>query len=310
MEKQKKGLAFQTEFRHTVADMDSVWRYRGRELCASDVEFIRTLVMAHPEASRRELSRKLCAAWRWQQVSGAPCDMVCRGLLLKLERAGAIRLPAPRFRPRNPLVERRAPEPVVPDNTPVGGALGQIGELVIELVRRTAQEPLFNALVEQYHYLGYAQPVGEHLKYLVSLHGQVVALAAFSSAPRHLGARDRFLGWDAAGRRRNLHRIAYNSRFLILPWVRVAHLASHILGRLARRIGGDWERLYAHPIDLLETFVDAERFRGTCYRAANWQRVGQTTGRGKDDRTHRPNRSIKDVYVLPLHARFRERLCA
>jgi len=288
--------------------MESVWRYRGREIRGSEIAFITALIAADPHASRRQLSRKLCEAWQWKQANGAVCDMLCRGLLLRLERAGAIQLPAVRFRPRNPLLDRRAPEPVVPDNTPVAGALHQIGEIVIQPVRRTAQEPLFNALMEQYHYLGYEQPVGEHLKYLVGVNGQAIALLAFSSAPRHLGARDRFLGWDAAARKRNLHRVAYNSRFLILPWVRVPHLASHLLSRVARRISADWERLYAHPLEVLETFVDRERFHGTCYRAANWIRVGQTTGRGKDDRRHQQNRSIKDIYLLPLDRRFREHL--
>ena len=288
--------------------METAWRYRGREISSQEIGFIQTLIAAHPQASRRELSRKLCEAWQWKQNNGALCDMVCRGLLLHLDRAGAIELPAPRSRPRNPFLERRAPEAVTPDNRPVRGALGEIGEIGIQPVRRTAYEPLFNALIQQYHYLGYEQPVGEHLKHLVMANGQAIACLAWSSAPRHLGARDRFIGWDQAARKRNIDRIAYNTRFLILPWVEVPHLASHLLGRVARRISGDWERLYAHPLYLLETFVDRERYRGTCYRAANWQRVGETTGRGKNDLTHRANRSIKDVYVLPLDRRFRERL--
>ena len=148
-------------------------------------------------------------------------------------------------------------------------------------MRRTADEPLFNSLMEQHHYLGYEQPVGEHLKYLVWAQGRPIACLAWSSAPRHLGSRDRYIGWSAEARRRNIRFIAYNTRFLILPWVRVPHLASHILGRMAARISDDWERMYGHPIYFLETFVDPERFRGTCYRAANWVLLGQTTGRGK-----------------------------
>jgi hypothetical protein len=156
------------------------------------------------------------------------------------------------------------------------------------------------------HYV--TQPVGEHLKYLVKAHGQAIACLAWSSAPRHLGSRDRFIGWDQAARRRNIHLIAYNTRFLILPWVRVSHLASHILGRMARQAPRDWERMYSHPIYLLETFVDPQRFRGTCYRAANWMVVGETTGRGKDSQSKQPNRSIKQVLALPLHRRFRQLL--
>ncbi len=163
-------------------------------------------------------------------------------------------------------------------------------------MRRTGDEPLFNSLIEHHHYLGYEQPVGEHLKYLVWAQGRPIACMAWSSAPRHLGSRDRFIGWSGEARRRNIRYLAYNTRFLILPWVEVPHLASHILGRMARQISQDWERIYGHPIFLLETFIDPERFRGTCYRAANWILLGRTTGRGKDDQTHRPNRSIKEVF--------------
>jgi hypothetical protein len=175
-------------------------------------------------------------------------------------------------------------------------------------VRHQGEEPLFNSLLHQYHYLGYQQPVGEHLKYLVSVRGQALACLAWSSAPRHLGARDRFLGWNQQSRRRNIRLIAYNTRFLVLPWVQVAHLASHILGRMAQLVPRDWQQQYAHPIYLLETFVDPERFQGTCYRAANWVAVGQSTGRGKDSRSWQPNRSQKQILVLPLHRRFRQLL--
>jgi hypothetical protein len=230
--------------------------------------------------------------------------MVCRGMLLMLSRAGAIELPEA----RKTVPRRQRPEPVVPDSRPVCGPLNKIGEIEIERVRRTPREALFNSLMEQYHYLGYQQPVGEHLKYLVTAHGQAIACAAWSSAPRHLGCRDRFIGWSPDERRRNIHLVAYNTRFLILPWVRVEHLASHLLGRLAARIGRDWLDSYAHPVHLLETFVDPERFRGTCYRAANWIALGRTTGRGKNDLTHRANRPEKEVLVYPLHRRFRELL--
>lgn len=288
--------------------MQRQWRYRGRTIGDSEIVFIRELIAAHPHDSRNQLSRRLCEAWDWKQPNGALREMVCRGLLLMLGRAGEITLPTPRCRPGNPLARRARPESVVPDNRPVQGELRQLLPLEIEQVRRGADEPLFNSLMEQYHYLGYEHPVGEHLKYLVKARGQAIACLAWSSAPRHLGSRDRFIGWDAAARRRNIHLIAYNTRFLILPWVRVPHLASHLLGQMARRVPRDWQQVYAHPIHLLETFVDPERFAGTCYRAANWIVVGQTTGRGKDSDSHRPNRSIKQVLALPLHRRFRQLL--
>jgi hypothetical protein len=288
--------------------MPAEWRYRGRAVTAEDILFIRAFIAAHPEASRRRLSALLCEAWQWKQANGALCDMICRGLLLMLHRAGEIELPAVRQTSLNPFVRRERPQPPLIDRTPVRDSLRQLGPIELMQVRRTAQEPLFNSLIEHHHYLGYEQPVGEHLKYLVWAQNRPIACLAWSSAPRHLGSRDRYIGWSSEARRRNIRFIAYNTRFLILPWVTVPHLASHLLGRMARLLSQDWERLYGHPIYFLETFVDPERFRGTCYRAANWVMLGRTTGRGKDDHTNRPNRSIKEVLGLPVHRRFRELL--
>jgi hypothetical protein len=164
--------------------------------------------------------------------------------------------------------------------------------------------------MEQYHYLGYEQPVGEHLKYLVKAGGQVIACLAWQSAPRHLKLRDGFLQWSEQARERNVHLLAYNTRFLILPWVRVEHLASHILGRMAKLVPQDWQRIYAHPIYWLETFVDPSRFRGTCYRAANWKVMGTTAGRGHRAPALEQTRPAKQMLGLPLHRKFRELLCA
>ena len=229
-------------------------------------------------------------------------------MMLELHRAGHIELPPVRFTPNNPLAKRAAPVPIAVDRTPLRASLHALGPLEMSQVRRTGQEVLFNWLVHEHHYLGYTQPVGEHLKYLVWASGRPVACMALSSAPRHLGPRDRYIGWSAEARRRNIRYVAYNTRFLILPWVRVTHLASHLLGRLARELSNEWERVYNHPVYFLETFVDPTRFRGTCYRAANWVYLGQTTGRGKDDQTNRPNRTLKDVLGYPLTKRFRELL--
>jgi hypothetical protein len=175
------------------------WKYRGRIFNLADIESIRRLIAANPEASRWALSRKLCESWNWKQANGALRDMVCRGLLLMLERAGEIELPPVR---RHPPGKQARPEPVIPDDRPVCGRLSELGPLTIEQVRRTPQEALFNGLIEQYHYLGYEQPVGEHLKYLVSAKGQAIACLAWSSSPRHLGCRDRFIGWGMEARRR------------------------------------------------------------------------------------------------------------
>src|SRR5438477_1483431 len=286
--------------------MASEWRYQGRVVTASDVNSIRQLIAENPGASRRRLSEKLCEAWQWKQANGTLRDMVCRGLLLMLHRAGEIELPPIRFQTLNPFVRRTAPAPMLIDTTPIVGALKELRPIELQQVRRTDDEPLFNSLMEQHHYLGYEQPVGEHLKYLAWGQGRPIACLAWSSAPRHLGSRDGFIGWSAEARRRNIHFLAYNTRFLILPWVQIEHLASHILGRMTKRLSEDWERSYGHPIYFLETFVDPERFRGTCYRAANWVVLGRTTGRGKDDQTNRPNRPIKEVLGYPLTPRFRQ----
>jgi hypothetical protein len=279
--------------------------YRGRVITDADVAFIRELIAAHPTASRRALSKKLCEAWNWVQANGAPRDMVCRGLMLALHRAGHIVLPPQRQVPPNPLARRVRPGPVAIDTTPLCSPLDAVRPLTFQQVRRTRAEPLFNSLLEQYHELGYTQPVGEHLKYLVFAHEKPVACLAWSSAPRHLGCRDRFIGWSPAARRKNIRFLAYNLRFLILPWVDVRHLASHVLGHMARVLARDWEQVYGHPVYFLETFVDPQQHRGTCYRAANWIVLGRTTGRGKDDQTHKPNRSIKNVLGYPLCRHFR-----
>lgn len=289
--------------------MAETWRYRGQEIGSEQIAFLKEFIRTHPNSSRWKLSRQLCEALGWKQANGALRDVVCRGLLLMLERAGQIELPPVRRHIRGQRrTGRPRPQAVLIDTTPLAAPLKEVGSIEIQQVRRTADEPLFNSLMESNHYLGYEQPVGEHLKYLVWAQGRPVACLAWSSAPRHLGSRDRFIGWSGEARRRNIRFIAYNTRFLILPWVEVPHLASHILSRIARRLSQDWERLYQHPIYFLETFVDPERFRGTCYRAANWVVLGRTTGRGKDDHTNRPNRSIKEVLGYPLTSRFRQLL--
>lgn len=291
--------------------MPEAWCYRGQTIDREQVAFLREFIASHPDSSRWKLSRQLCEALGWKQANGALRDIVCRGLLLLLERAGEITLPPVRCQIQGQRRNARLrPHPILIDTTPLSMPLRALGPVEIQLVRRTADEPLFQSLMEEHHYLAYEQPVGEHLKYLVWAQQRPVACLAWSSPPRHLGVRDRFIGWNQEARRRNLHLLAYNTRYLILPWVAVPYLASHILGQMAARISADWQALYAHPIYWLETFVDPERFRGTCYRAANWQVLGETTGRGKDDLTHQQNRSIKQVLGLPLHRRFRELLSA
>jgi len=274
-----------------------------------EVVFIRQFIDENRGDSRWRLSRKLCQTWGWVQPNGALRDMVCRGLMLHLERAGAIQLPPIRVRMVNPLVHRQKPSRIAIDQTLLEGKLSDLGPLEFRQVRRTEAEALFNSLIQEYHYLGYCQPVGEQLKYMVLAQGRPIACLAWSSAPRHIGDRDRFIGWTKPVREKNLSLIACNTRFLLLPWVRVSCLASHLLGKMVKILPVDWARIYNHPLHYLETFVDRERFPGTCYRAANWLYIGRTTGRGKNDQTGKANRSRKDILGYPLSKNFRDHLC-
>jgi hypothetical protein len=286
-----------------------MFTYRGRHISAEDIAFIKTLIAQNPADSRRVLSKKLCRAWNWVQPNGALRDMVCRGLMLGLHRAGHIRLPEKKCHPKNPFVDRKKPDKEKIDQSPINGRLSQTKPFKYEQVRHTPAEKLFNSLIEHYHYLGYCHPVGEQLKYIVYWQKRPIACLSWSSAPRHIGCRDRFIGWSAKQRQKGLHLMAYNCRFLILPWVKVACLASHILANMAKIVSKDWLSVYSHPIYFLETFVDKQRFAATCYKAANWLYLGDTTGRGKNDQTHKQNRSIKAVWGYGLSKNFRSKLC-
>ncbi|MGH8335542.1 MAG: Druantia anti-phage system protein DruA, partial [Gammaproteobacteria bacterium] len=208
--------------------MDCVLRYRGKNITLEEVRFIRELIARHPDLSRRRLSERLAQAWNWVQANGVLRSMVCRSLMLQLHRGGWIELPPARQIKPNPLAQRRKPAALLDVGwVPIHGAVGDLGPIEIRQVRRTPQEKLFGSLMEAHHYLAYTQPVGEHLKYLFLARGAPIACMAWSSAPRHLGPRDRFVGWSQEQRRANIHLLAYNSRFIILPWVRVPGLASH-----------------------------------------------------------------------------------
>jgi len=280
--------------------------HKGRAITEDDVADIRAL-MAERTWTRRALSIALCARRGWVQDNGAPRDAACRALLLALHRAGHVELPAPKYVFREPWRRLRPPHVEVPTE-PVGGTLRELGPIELRQVARTPEEPIVNGLVEEHHYLRYTTPVGEKMKYLITAAGRSIGCMVWSSAPRHLGPRDRHIGWSAEARRRNIRLVAYQTRFLILPWVRVPHLASHVLGKMARQLASDWERAYGHPVYYAETFVDTERNRGTCYRAANWLELGLTTGRGKAAPTKRPNRSLKRIFGYPLAPDYRERL--
>lgn len=290
--------------------MDVLLTYRKRVITEDDLAFILKVIDEYRSRGRSFISRRLCEAWDWRQANGQLKDGVCRGLLLQLERKQLLTLP-PRIIDinNNSTRRKRKTQPTFGfQPTPISCTLGDLGPIKLRQVRRTPEEKLFNNLIDQYHYLGYSQPVGEHLKYLVYGGDRLVACFVFSSAPYAIDHRDLFIGWSPDVRDRNRHLLAYNSRFLILPWVRVPHLASHLLGRISRNISEDWQKLYNHPILWLETFVDTERFSGTCYRAANWTFLGLTSGHGTRNKSGKKETSVKAMYGYPLTRNYRARL--
>lgn len=272
---------------------------------------MRHLLSTEPAWNRTRLSRELCGHWDWRNEAGRLKDMACRTLLLKLERQGQIRLPASRGGAPNTLRNRRVLD-LPCDRTPIVDSLARLRPVRIEILDvRHTDMAFFRFLLQRHHYLGLGNTVGENLKYLVrDCRGRPLACLLFSAAAWKAHCRDEFIGWDAFQRQSGLSRISDNSRFLILPWVTVPHLASHLLAAVARRIDADWRTKYGHGIDLLETFVERERFRGACYRAAGWLHVGSTTGRSRNDRHKRLHVPIKDIYLKPLAVDFRRRLCA
>lgn len=282
----------------------------GRRFQVSELHQVQELVATHPEWSRYRLSRELCALWDWRTASGQWRDMAARTVLLKLEQRGWVRLPVRRMVSPN-RHRLAAPAPRDWDQRPIRAHLAELSPLGIQEVseEREAREEL-RALLAHFHYLGYRAPAGESLQYVVrDRAGRLLAGVVFAGAAWKCAARDQWIGWQRGQREARLNRIANNVRFLLPPWVQVPHLGSWILGALRRRIAGDWEAKYGHPVVLLETFVERDRFTGTCYRAANWLRVGQTSGRSRADRYRTLKVPVKELYVRPLRADFREVLC-
>ncbi len=289
---------------------------QGRPIGPDEVEQVRRLLAEHPDWSRRRLSQELATTWNWRNGAGQLKDMAARTLLLKLEQRGGIKLPARRQAPSNRMRHKQLPDfGLAAPQTPISGPLERLLPLGIGECSGADKLPvegaLFDALLHAHHYLSHRGSVGENLRYLVrDAQGRPLACVLFGAAAWQCESRDRYIGWDGSARARHLSLIANNTRFLILPWVGVKSLASHISGRIARRLSHDWQAKYGHPIYLLETFVEQRRFRGTAYRAANWVRVGQTKGRTRQDRPDGTwhQAAIKDVYLNPLHRRFRQYL--
>ena len=270
---------------------------------------INELIETNPEWNRTKLSKELCGIWDWRGENGQIKDISCRDVLRALDAGGKIKLPKRKAGGRMKGSGSEVVALMLHDTTPIEGLLSEIAPLSIEVVSVKNDLAEFKSYIAGYHYLGYDRNIGENIKYFVKdRHGQTLACLMFGSAAWKCDGRDKFIGWGRQSREKSLRYLTNNSRFLIFPWVKVPHLASHILSLICRRISNDWVTKYGHPLYMLETFVECNRFQGTCYKAANWIHVGKTTGRGRDSKSHKAVLPIKDVLVYPLNKRFRELL--
>ena len=283
-----------------TAGVQTIQLLQGRAVQPQDLCWLRTALQSHPDWSRKRLARELCQLWDWRDGRGRLKDFAARSLLLKLHAQGQITLPPLQLHQRRP--PRPIPRPLDwQPPSPWSSSLAQLGPVTVTVVQpgTTAARP-WAFYLHQYHYRG-LRVVGENLGYLArDAHDRDLAALLFGAPAWRCAPRDRALGWTDAQRRARLHTVANNTRFLILPWVRVPHLASYLLAAVARRIAADWQIKYGHGLDWLESFVERGRFAGTCYRAANWVCVGQTRGRSRQDRDHTTSVPIKDVYLYRL----------
>jgi len=280
---------------------------RKRTITEADLSPIQATINRYWDKGRKHISKVLCQEWNWRQPNGRLKDMACRELLLTLCRKGLITLPPRLISAHNDKRNRSIPLIEI-EQIPLKGKPSEFKPVSLQLVRNSTLEPIYNSLIEQHHYLGYRQIVGNHLKYIAFIGDQPVACLGWGSAAWSVKSRDAFIGWDKAAKKNNLHLIANNTRFLILPWISIKYLASKVLALSAKRISNDWFEIYNHPLHLLETFVERDRFKGTCYKAANWICVGQTKGTAKKGHDHLFHGNIKDVYLYPLRKDFREKL--
>jgi len=277
----------------------------------SHIVQIRSLISGNPDWNRTRLSMEICRFWGWQSANGQIKDLSCRDMLRDLDKAGAINLPPSQKAPRNAGWGADKVELLRHCTDSIDAPLRELVPLRFEIAASKSDAKEFKSYIAQYHYLKWDRAIGENLRYFVkSAGGAPLACIMYSSASWACHARDSYIGWSGEQRRAGLHYLTNQSRFLIFPWVRCPHLASHILAKSARMLSGDFQSKYGHPIHLIETYVERPRFRGVCYAAANWLRVGETTGRGRDSKSSKATLPIKDVWLLPLTNRARAKLCA
>lgn len=278
---------------------------RNRTITHQDLALIQAVVHEHWDQGRTHISRVLCQKWNWIQPNGRLKDMACREVLLTLHRKGLLDYPPPRYIPPN---KKKQVTHIEIDETPISCDLSELEPVEIKMVRHTDLEPLYDSLVARYHYLGYSQIVGNHLKYMAFSGDIPLACIGWGSAAWAVVSRELFVGWTKPVKNKRLHFVANNTRFLILPFVTVKCLASKVLSLNIKRISSDWLKIYHYPLHLLETFVDQDRFKGTCYKASNWTRVGETKGTSKKGNRHLSHGKIKDVYLYPLGKDFKKLL--
>lgn len=285
-------------------------RYCGRDFSASDMERIRALIAEEPSASRFRLSRLVCEALDWRRPDGGLKDMSCRVAMLRMLHDGLISLPPPKRKHGNSRPYGRRTAQGEPELLPLAASAGAVVDLCLEPVTTRSQSHLWNEYIDRYHYLGYERLSGAQLRYMARTSHQVLAVLGFGSAAWKTAPRDQFIGWTPAQRECRLHLVVNNARFLILPWIRCRNLASRLLSLATQRLAEDWQGRYGYRPVLVETFVETPRFRGTCYKAANWICLGETQGRGKLDVLHRAELPKKAIWVYPLVKDFRSQLCS
>lgn len=290
--------------------MDQNLVIRRRLIGPEDLRLIQQLIEQEGEQGRSHISNRLCEIWNWRQANGRFRQIACRDLLRRLEARGLIELPPRLHAARRAGYRNRTATPELLDCTPLTGRLREFrSQLKMQLVENSPQLALYRGLVGTYHYLGYQQATGAQLRYIACFQDRPIACLSFGPAAWKIGPRDQFIGWSVEARHRNLPWVVNNDRFVILPWVQIKCLASFLLGKVVRQLRRDWQRAYGHDVALVETFVERERFAGCAYAAASWICVGQTRGRGRNDRTHDAGAPIKSIWLYPLRGDFRTRLC-
>jgi len=283
--------------------------YCGREFSSDDIQTIKQLIEQDPKLKRTPLSRKLCELFGWRKPNGELKDMTCRVALLRMQADGLLTLPPSQLRPGARTKLHFPPTAATDAQTPLLQPVHELEALSLRAIAAATDSRLWNEYIARYHYLGYTPMSGAQMRYNVFVGERLVALLSFGASAWKLAGRESYIGWQQAERLKNLQLVVNNARFLILPWIQSKGLASKILSRIARQLPHDWHQRYGYRPVMLETFVESERHRGTCYKAANWVHVGQTTGRGKKSRVHHQIIPIKDIWLYPLRKDFARVLC-